>query len=442
MKRFKLTRAIAPLLAIGSFVLPASAQTVPMYSNGSAIKETIGDNYATPATFHANPELIRKADRMLSNVRAKRANRFKLNGLKRVAFGHPSGNQGFADRAAFTVQEGQLNNVADVGVFPVPLGRQTRQDDPHYRHNAANMERSDEYVYDGSDREKRVQVDGDWNVYGMDSEDTFGHFDTLDGKRLVSPSNRVAIYAPRFSAIRRVDNLHESERTALVTQFKKKEGSVLSRSSDFSSTTKQHVALGSNERSLKAYGVSDKTRGVVSDNVLALRKAKDSFRPYENLDLMRLGKYSKSQTARLQAGMLAARSWADNLGLQVHADKVQPVVVNDALTLQQIVVIETDDDNAILRVVKVASKVAARPGEEVEFTIRFDNLSPRKVGNVTLVDNLTTRLRYVPDSAECSLKGKFIKRDNDSGSLMLRWEIEEPLPAGKGGVIRFKCLVK
>ncbi len=442
MKRFKLALSIVALLTMGAWVQPVSGQTVQMYPGNGAVEHPLRDSNTAPAAFHANPELIKKAERMLSNVRAKRAKRLKLNGLRPVAFDNPSGNPGFANRAAFTIQEGQLANIADVGVFPVPLGRQTRQDDPHYRHNAANMKRSDEYVYDGSDREKRVQVDGDWNIYGMDSEDTFGHFDTLDGKRLVSPSNRVAIYAPRFSAIRRVDNLHKSERTALVTQFKKEEGSVLSRSSDFSSTTKQHVALGSNERSQKAFGFSDRTRGVVSDNVLILRKAKDSFRPYENLDMMRLGKYSKSQSARLQAGMLAAKSWADNLGLQVHADKVQPVVVNDALTLQQMVVIETDDDNAILRVVKIASKVAARPGEEVEFTIRFDNLSPRKVGNVTIVDNLTTRLRYIPDSAECSLKGDFIQRDNDSGSLMLRWEITEPLPAGKGGVIRFKCLVK
>jgi uncharacterized repeat protein (TIGR01451 family) len=445
MKRFKLTLAIVPLLAFGFFVQPAPAQTVQMYRSSDAIKAPIRDSNTAPAAFHANPELINRAQRMLSDVRAKQfkhSKQFHRNGLQRVAFDNPSDSRGFANRAAFTVQEGQLTNVADVGVFPVPLGRQMRQDDPHYRHNAANMQRSDEYVYDGSDREKRVQVDGDWNIYGMDSEDTFGHFDTLDGKRLVSPSNRVAIYAPRFSAVRRVDNLHKSERIALVSQFKKKDGSVLSRSSDFSSTTKQNVALGSNERSQKAFGFSDRTRGVVSDNVLQLRKAKDSFRPYENLDLMRLGRYSKSQSARLQAGLLAAKSWADNLGLQVHADKVQPVVVNDALTLQQMVVVETDDDNAILRVVKVASKVAARPGEEVEFTIRFDNLSPRKIGNVTLVDNLTTRLRYIPDSAECSLKGDFIKRDNDSGSLMLRWEITEPLPAGKGGVIRFKCLVK
>jgi|GEM_PF-1225651 len=448
MIRFKLNIAIAPLLAIAPLTLPASAQTIHLDFNDAAIEQPIRDTNTTPTTFHASPEVVEKAERMMSemrthrNIRTKRGEPTNNIGLQRVAFDNPSANRGFANRAAFTVQEGQLNNVSDVGVFPVPLGRQTRQDDPHYRHNTANMQRSDEYVYDGSDREKRVQVDGDWNVYGMDSEDTFGHFDTLDGKRLVSPSNRVAIYAPRFSAIRRVDNLHKSERTSLVTQFKKKEGSVLSRSSDFSSTTKQNVALLSNERSQKAFGFNDQTRGVVSDNVLTLRKARDSFRPYENLDLMRMGRYSKSQSARLQAGMLAAKSWADNLGLQVHADKVQPVVVNDTLSLQQMVVVETDDDNAILRVVKVASKVAARPGEEVEFTIRFDNLSPRKIGNVTLVDNLTTRLRYIPDSAECSLKGKFIQRDNDSGSLMLRWEIDQPLPAGKGGVIRFKCLVK
>ena len=442
MKHFQLSLAIIALLVVGAWVQPVSGQAIQMRPSTDAVEHPIGDSDTAAAAFQANPELTKRAELMLSKVRSKRTKRFKRNGLKRVAFDNPSDNPGFSHRAAFTIQQGQPTNVADVGVFPVPLGRQTRQDDPHYRHNAANMERSDEYVYDGSDREKRVQVDGDWNIYGMDSEDTFGHFDTLDGKRLVSPSNRVAIYAPRFSAIRRVDNLHKSERTALVTQFEKKEGFALSRTSDFSSTTKQHVALGSNERSQKAFGFSDRTRGVVSDNVLMLRKAKDSFRPYENLDLMRLGRYSKSQSARLQTGMLAAKIWADNLGLQVHADKVQPVVVNDALTLQQMVVIETDDDNAILRVVKIASKVAARPGEEVEFTIRFDNLSPRKVGNVTIVDNLTTRLRYVPDSAECSLEGDFIQRKNDSGSLMLRWEITEPLPAGKGGVIRFKCLVK
>jgi len=48
----------------------------------------------------------------------------------------------------------------------------------------------EEYVFDGDDRGLKIQVDPDFNVYGLDPEDTFGHFDTLDGKRIVVPSNR------------------------------------------------------------------------------------------------------------------------------------------------------------------------------------------------------------------------------------------------------------
>jgi len=117
----------------------------------------------------------------------------------------------FAKRTGFAFRDGEMQGKISNGVFPVPLGRNLRQKDPRYRHNTRRLNRSDEYVYDGSDREARVQVDGDWNIYGMDTEDTFGHFDTLDGKRLVSPSNRVDIYSPRFSAVRRVDNLQRAE---------------------------------------------------------------------------------------------------------------------------------------------------------------------------------------------------------------------------------------
>jgi len=330
--------------------------------------------------------------------------------------GDSHASPGFAKRTGFAFRDGEMENKISNGVFPVPLGRQLRQKDPRYRHNRKRLTRSDEYVYDGSDREARVQVDGDWNIYGMDTEDTFGHFDTLDGKRLVSPSNRVDIYAPRFSAVRRVDNLQRAEYSSQVTQMKRKEGT--------------------------AVGFRDQTRGVLTDNVLQLRGSREAFHPYENFELIRWGKHSNSETSRLEAGMQAANVWQDNLGLQVFGKKIQPIIVNDTVALQQIVTVETDDDNAILRVTKVASRIAARPGEEVEFTIRFDNLSGRKVGNVTIVDNLTNRLQYVADTAECSLDAKFIHTGNDASSLTLRWEIDKPLPPGKGGVIRFKCRVR
>ena len=95
-----------------------------------------------------------------------------------------------------------------------------------------------------------------------------------------------------------------------------------------------------------------------------------------------------------------------------------------------------------LRVCKIASRHEARPGEDVEFTIRFDNVGDQVIGNVTVIDNLTTRLEYVPDSAQCSLKAQFSTQPNEGGSLVIRCEITDPLKPGTGGVIRFRCRVR
>jgi len=103
--------------------------------------------------------------------------------------------------------------------------------------------------------------------------------------------------------------------------------------------------------------------------------------------------------------------------------------------------IESDKDPT-LNVVKTANVIAARPGDEVEFMIRFDNISSRKIGNVTLMDNLTRRLEYVEGSSECTLKSEFKSEVNDAQSLALRWEIIEPVEPGTGGVIRFRCRVR
>ena len=61
---------------------------------------------------------------------------------------------------------------------------------------------ADEYVIDGGDRAGQVNVARDWTVHGLDEEDTVVHYDTLEGKVVIQPSNRVAVYAPRFAAVR------------------------------------------------------------------------------------------------------------------------------------------------------------------------------------------------------------------------------------------------
>ena len=95
-----------------------------------------------------------------------------------------------------------------------------------------------------------------------------------------------------------------------------------------------------------------------------------------------------------------------------------------------------------LRVIKLASTTMARPGEIVDFTIRFDNIGDQKIGNVTLVDNLTTRLEYVEGSAESSLAAEFSASLNEGDSMLLRWEFADPVAAGDGGIVRFRCRVR
>ena len=51
---------------------------------------------------------------------------------------------------------------------------------------------------------------------------------------------------------------------------------------------------------------------------------------------------------------------------------------------------------------------------------------------MTVVDNLTTRLEYLPDSAQCSLNADFFTEVNEGDSLVLRWEIIDPLEVGEG----------
>lgn len=301
--------------------------------------------------------------------------------------------------------------------------------------------RRDELIFDGNDRGEKVTVDDSWNVYGLDTEDTIGHFDTLDGRRLVTPSNRVAIYAPRFGAVRKVDGVFKAQFNQPVGSVEEKTPIAFSHRSEISSTTKQHLALQRNQGASRASGFNDRTRGVTADGIIHLFGFRNTFEPYENLSLIRLGTPSSAESARLSIGMLSAGVWQDNLGLQVVTKKAKPIIVKDVATLEAFVSVKTED-GAILRVTKVASRITARTDEEVEFTIRFDNLSSERIGNVTLIDNLTRRLEYIPGSSECSLKADFISQQNDGGSLMLRWEITDPIEPLKGGIIRFKCRVR
>jgi len=330
--------------------------------------------------------------------------------------------------------EAAINRPAD----GVPLDRKVFKAANYRFHRQSTPE---EYVFDGDDRGLKIQVDPDFNVYGLDPEDTFGHFDTLDGKRIVVPSNRVAIYAPRFGSVRKIDGVVNAQFNQPTVGFFEREQTIQATDTSFAATSKQFEMLARSNGGSRASGFIDQTRGVTVRDTLIPSGARNYQSLIVGQSVLRINNLDKAIGAQLQAGLQAAVAWEADLGLQVFAKGVQPVIVRDLKIAQGLMHIESENDPT-LQVVKTANVLAARAGDQVEFTIRFDNISSKPIGNVTLMDNLTRRLVYVEGSSECTLKSEFKQDVNEAQSLALRWEIIDPVAPGTGGVIRFRCRVR
>jgi uncharacterized repeat protein (TIGR01451 family) len=156
---------------------------------------------------------------------------------------------------------------------------------------------------------------------------------------------------------------------------------------------------------------------------------------------MRKGIFEESEKARLMEGIDAAITWTHDRAVQVVLDGRAAVDFTGNQKAQ--VTFRVDVPNRpCLRVIKIASTKVAKPGDIVEFTIRFDNLGDQAIKHVELIDNLTTRLEYVPQTAQSSRRAEFSTGPNDGDSLVLRWEFVDPLPVGDGGLVRFHCRVR
>jgi uncharacterized repeat protein (TIGR01451 family) len=300
---------------------------------------------------------------------------------------------------------------------------------------------NDEYLCDGGDFGLPVGVRADWTIEGLEQEDTIAHYDTIDGRTIVTPSNKLCIYAPRFAAIRQVVNpLGYARYDAL-------EGAVQRVSP---------VNIDENEPAVATIAEIEPTIDRTKEPPSLLRERKQggelardrrvaatigSLAPYANLEIIRSGEFIGEDRIKIARASLAAITWAGDQAAQVILDRRRAHAEVSVLSPGTIYHL-FEPNNPKLRLCKLASKGAAVPGEEVEFTLRFDNIGDRVIGNVTIVDNLTTRLEYVPDSQKSSLEANFSTQANDGDSLVLRWEIAEPLQPGQGGVLQFRARVR
>jgi uncharacterized repeat protein (TIGR01451 family) len=300
----------------------------------------------------------------------------------------------------------------------------------------------DEYLTDGGDRGETTTVGREWMVNGLEPEDTVAHYDTLDGRRLVEPSNEVHIYSPRFGAVRQVVSLREDDRQQSLGDVVSPTKLVQHEDTLVPISRQQHLqAKGQIGRDLANIYRSEQGDGALSA-AAGLRSLANDFKPFEDFAAIRQGIFEAPEMARLAQSVDAAMVWAKDQAVQVVLDERSAAAEVGTKRLSTVYTVKSFEGESKLRITKVASTGFAEPGDVVDFTLRFDNVGTELIGNVTILDNLTTRLEYVEGSAQCSLPAQFLTEPSQSDSLVLRWEITDPLPVGQGGVIRFRCRVR
>ncbi len=312
-----------------------------------------------------------------------------------------------------------------------------------------------EYLYDGGDREPKVQVTQDWNVRGLDSQDTVAHYETIDGKLCVAPSNRVPIYAPRFGAVRKMSAPILASRAVGAERVIEPTGAVVKASRDTAGDMVAPVGPKKQAQVKLIDGLRDRTRGVPAEKItqsVALSEFQAALlRLQENKAVAR----REDLFAVDSRFVVNARTWSNPEAIAISLEGKPAIEVRNAVQVQDVHVYETEPGKCSLRICKASSHAEANPGDIIQFSIRFENVGDKPIGNLSIHDSLVTRLEYIDGSQQCllSLKAqktspdsakaiKFSTAENEAGSTVLRWDCDLPLETGDSGVITFRCRVR
>ena len=299
-----------------------------------------------------------------------------------------------------------------------------------------------EKLFDGGDRFPAARVHENWDVTGIDPEDTIAHYDTLSGKTEVVPSNRVAVYSPRFAAVRQVKNFFENESSEPAGRVRMMSAPNESGGDVFANTVKRDEAPIERIRDTVPHGLQDLAPGRTVDHADITRATVGHDRPFKGVHIQQADELLLDRVPLVEKYVHELAISNEIQSVQVILDSYRASLATKTTSANEVFEYELPDGKSRMRITKIASTTAAHIGDTVRFTIRFDNVGDEAVGNVTIIDNLTTRFVYIPESQTCDVNADFSAAANQSRSSRLRWEITEPLEPGQGGTIRFECRVR
>ncbi len=392
--------------------------------------------------------LIALCTLILCSCRSTENGRYAASGQPGEGSLPPAAHAGNA-YAGNSVKAASYDNAAVVGAMPCPQNMNGGVPMPYAPQGPwspdgiAKPWPADEYLRDGGDRNRPAGVNQKTReVLGLGMEDTVAHYETADGRTLVEPSNEVHIYSPRFGAVRQVVGLNAYEEKQQLGGVHKPQKLNTPTTLQVVANAKQNIQADNGISSRPASAMTTKQGDGALSSAVHARAFQDKFMPFENLAIIRMGVVEESEMAFLAKSSEAAIAWSHTQAVQVVLDsKVAASVVKFDKT-QLTYTVDSPPGCPKLLIYKVASTPFAEPGDTVDFTIRFDNTGNETINHVTILDSLSTRLEFVPDSGQCSVDAKFSTVPNEGDSLVVRCEVLKPLEPGHGGILRFRCRVR
>lgn len=313
----------------------------------------------------------------------------------------------------------------------------------------------EECLRDGGDQGTPTYHDSHGRLQGVDPADTVAEYRQFGGKRNISITNETCLCVPRFILVRQLTPLVAVERILTPQQHEQTDQGVAlhawqkarrQRQVDESRDVRGRAGLWAN--------VTVKGLGTLKE-VTPLRavEIQDALGAAVGLDEpVRLTEVTKARLKRqLQLAIRLSRE--EDVHHLARRDSTAVIGKHENLgqvvgtwEMREAVFIcpphEPEIPTEPLLVQKWCSAETAQIGDVVTFYIRYSNLGGKPISDIAVVDSLTSRLEYVPGSARSDRDAVFVTQPNEAGSLLLRWEIKDPLPPGQKGVVSFQVRVK
>ncbi len=299
-------------------------------------------------------------------------------------------------------------------------------------------------------------IDNEGQLRGLRSEDAVAEYTNQAGQRQVVCSNRVCLIVPRFGVLRQETPLNEYDHvTGPIGQTEVKGFDLLRGRQPLVVAAAQEILLGIQGRQ-RASGQAGKTGLVHLVRFEALEAQQINLGPAEVLGTKAVLLLTEIERTRLARQVELARILSQQQNV-VGVEGLQGTIVVARVAAGPEVVRATAETREVtslclkelpqapdkpLCLIKWADRETAQVGDVVTFFLRYSVQGNRPVTELAVADSLSSRLEYVPGSAQSNRPAVFTIQENEVGSQILRWEISGKLQPGDSGVVRFQARVR